>query len=59
MNNLIEDFNATILVARYNPILTMYEWIRSYLMNMMSTVRFKLDRWKHKIMPMHKKRLNK
>lgn len=32
MNNLSEAFNSTILVAREKPIITLFEWIRSYLM---------------------------
>jgi len=44
MNNLSEAFNATILVAKVKPILTMFEWIRSCLMNMMYSLRVKLDR---------------
>jgi hypothetical protein len=35
MNNISEAFNSTILVARDKPVLTMCEWIRSYLMNRM------------------------
>jgi hypothetical protein len=59
MNNLSESFNATILVARDKPFLTMCEWIRNYLMNRMSTARVKLDKWQHNIMPMPRKRLDK
>ena len=33
MNNLSESFNATILLAREKPIITMFEWIRTYLMS--------------------------
>ncbi|RHN82556.1 putative transcription factor interactor and regulator CCHC(Zn) family [Medicago truncatula] len=36
----------------------MAEWIRTYLMNRMSTNRLKLQNWNHKIMPMPRKRLN-
>ena len=59
MNNLYESFNATILVSRDKPFLTMCEWIRNYLMNRMSTCRVKLERWHHNIMPMPRKRLDK
>ncbi len=59
MNNLSESFNATILVARDKPFLTMCEWIRNYLMNRMSACRVKLDKWQHNIMPMPRKRLDK
>jgi hypothetical protein len=58
MNNISEAFNATILVARDKPILTMCEWIRTYLMNRTSTIRSKLGKWQHDIMPMPRKRLN-
>jgi hypothetical protein len=59
MNNLTESFNATILVARDKPFLSMCEWIRTYLMNRIGTARNKLDRWQHNIMPMPRKRLDK
>jgi hypothetical protein len=52
MNNLSESFNATILVARDKPILTLCEWIRNYLMNRMMTCVAKLDRWEHRMMPL-------
>ncbi|KAK2450797.1 hypothetical protein QL285_009897 [Trifolium repens] len=57
MNNFSESFNATILVARDKPILTLCEWIRNYLMNRMMTCVTKLERWEHRMMPM--KRLEK
>jgi hypothetical protein len=47
MNNISEAFNATILVARDKPILTMCEWIRTYLMHRTSTIRSKLGKWLH------------
>ncbi|XP_058770844.1 uncharacterized protein LOC131644373 [Vicia villosa] len=50
MNNIAESFNATILIARDKPILTMCEWIRKYLMNRCSTSTLKLDKWSHKVM---------
>ncbi|XP_045810793.1 uncharacterized protein LOC123905209 [Trifolium pratense] len=59
MNNLSESFNATILVARDKPILTLCEWIRNYLMNRIATSTSKLAKWQHKIMPMPMKRLEK
>ncbi|XP_058776265.1 uncharacterized protein LOC131650577 [Vicia villosa] len=51
MNNVSEAFNSTILVAGDKPILTMCEWVRIYLMNKNSSLREKVDRWKHRIMP--------
>lgn len=59
MNNFSKSFNATILVARDKPFLTMCEWIRNYLMNRISTARVKLGRWHHNIIPMPRKRLDK
>jgi hypothetical protein len=58
MNNISESFNATILLARDKPILTMAEWVRTYIMNRITTLREKLSRWEQNIMPMPKKRLN-
>ncbi|KAK2405578.1 hypothetical protein QL285_054800 [Trifolium repens] len=59
MNNLSESFNATILVARDKPILTLCEWIRNYLMNRTSSSAKKLENWPHRIMPMPQRRLEK
>jgi hypothetical protein len=59
MNNISESFNSTILVARDQPVLTMCEWIRNYLMNRMATACSKLDRWQHNVMPNPRKRLDK
>ncbi|XP_017416399.2 uncharacterized protein LOC108327178 [Vigna angularis] len=33
INNLSESFNSTILLARDKPIISMMEWIRSYIMS--------------------------
>ncbi|CAK8565929.1 unnamed protein product [Lathyrus sativus] len=59
MNNISESFNATILVASDKPILTMCEWIRTYLMNRLATFATKLDKWQRRFMPMPKKMLDK
>jgi hypothetical protein len=59
MNNLSESFNATILVARDKPILTLCEWIKNYLMNRMMTCVAKLDKREHRVMPMPLKILEK
>lgn len=59
MNNIAKSFNATILVTLDKPILTTCEWIRKYLMNMMVTSGSKLEKWKHKVMFMPRKRLDK
>jgi hypothetical protein len=58
MNNLSEAFNSTILCARDKPPITMCEWIRTYLMSRILTIRYKLSSWQHRIMPMPRKRLN-
>jgi hypothetical protein len=59
MNNLSESFNATILVARDKPILTLCEWIRNYLMSRTGASVTKLANWPHRIMPMPQRRLEK
>jgi hypothetical protein len=59
MNNLSKSFNATILVARDKPILTLCEWIRNYLTTRMVTCTKKLEKWQHDVMPMPMKRLEK
>ncbi|CAK8574067.1 unnamed protein product [Lathyrus sativus] len=58
MNDISESFNSTILQARDKPIITMCEWNRNYLMNRRVVNLTKLDKWKHKIMPMHRKQLD-
>ncbi|XP_058767169.1 uncharacterized protein LOC131640807 [Vicia villosa] len=58
MNNIAESFNATILIARDKPILTMCEWIRKYLMNRCSNSAMKLEKWPHNIMPIPRKGLD-
>ncbi|XP_058776962.1 uncharacterized protein LOC131651313 [Vicia villosa] len=58
MNNIAESFNATLLIARDKPILTMCEWIRKYLMNKWSSSTLKLDKWPHKVMHILRKRLD-
>ncbi|GAU34421.1 hypothetical protein TSUD_393740 [Trifolium subterraneum] len=59
MNNLSKSFNATILVARDKPILTLCEWIRNYLMNRTYASVSKLANWPHRILPMPQRRLEK
>lgn len=59
MNNVSEEFNITILVARDKPILIMCEWIRNYLMNKNVNLRERIDRWNHMIMPRPRLRLDK
>jgi len=41
MNNLFKSFNNTILFAKDKPILTIMEWIITYLMNKFANLREK------------------
>ena len=50
MNNLSESFHATILLQRDKPIITIFEWIKNYLMGRFVTLREKVDGYKGKIM---------
>lgn len=59
MNNLSEAFNSTILLARDKPILTMLEWIRTYLMGRFAALNEKFSKYQGKIMPKPRKRLDK
>lgn len=58
MNNIYESFNVTILVAMGKPILTMCEWIKSYLMNKTITSAINLDIWEHNVMHIPRKTLD-
>ena len=49
MNNLSESFNATILMQRGKPIITMFEWIRNYLMGRFAKLREKVENYKDEI----------
>lgn len=59
MNNLSEAFNSTILVARDKPIITMCEWIRTYLMERFANLRDKFKRHQGDVMPKPRKRLDR
>lgn len=50
MNNLSESFNETILMQMDKPIITMFEWIRNYLMGMFAILREKVKNYKEEIM---------
>ncbi|XP_057453442.1 uncharacterized protein LOC130745284 [Lotus japonicus] len=50
MNNLSESFNAAILMARDKPILTMMEWIRTYVMGRFPIMMEKLSKHSGQIM---------
>lgn len=58
LNNLSESFNATILLARDKPILTMMDWIRTYLMGRFATLREKFQKYRGEVMPKPMKRLS-
>jgi len=47
MNNLSEAFNATILVASDKAMLITCQWIKTYLINKISTFKSKLDICQH------------
>jgi hypothetical protein len=59
MNNLSESFNATILLQRGKPIITMFEWIRTYLMARFATLREKVENYKGEIMSKPLRRLDR
>lgn len=59
MNNLSESFNATILMQRDKPIITMFEWIRNYLMGRFATLREKVENYKGEIMSKPLRRLDR
>lgn len=59
MNNLSESFNATILMQRDKPIITMFEWIRTYLMGRFASLREKVRKFREEIMPKPRKRLDR
>jgi len=59
MNNLSESFNATILLQRDKPIITMFEWIRTYLMSRFASLRESAMRYRGSIMPKPLRRLDR
>ncbi|XP_020975322.1 uncharacterized protein LOC110270394 [Arachis ipaensis] len=58
MNNISEVFNGRILEARDKPILTMFEWIRCYLMTRFAEKKKKAERYEGSALPKPKKRLD-
>ncbi|XP_016164921.1 proline-rich protein 12-like [Arachis ipaensis] len=58
MNNISEAFNGRILEARDKPILTMFEWIRCYLMTRFAEKKKKAERYEGSVLPKPKKRLD-
>jgi len=59
MNNLSESFNSTILLARDKPIISMMEWIRSYIMSRFATLREKVNAYSGVVMPKPQKGLDR
>jgi len=59
MNNLSKSFNATILMARDKPIITMFEWIRQYIMDRFNIMREKHAQFTGEVMPKPRKRLDR
>ena len=59
MNNMSESFNATIILQRGKPIITMFEWIRTYLMARFATLREKVEDYKGEIMSKPLRRLDR
>ncbi|XP_029129899.1 uncharacterized protein LOC114916709 [Cajanus cajan] len=59
MNNLSEEFNSTILLARDKPIITMFEWIRTYIMALFATLNKKFSKYNGRVMPKPRKRLDR
>lgn len=61
MNNISEAFNGRILEARDLPIISMFEWIRVYLMSRFAKNRLLVEKYngKGKICPKGRKRLDK
>lgn len=59
MNNLSESFNATILLPRDKPVITMFEWIRTYLMGRFAMLKEKVGNYRGDIMPKPMRRLDR
>lgn len=59
MNNLSESFNSTILLAREKPIITMFGWIRTYLMGRFAILKEKLAKYPGRVMPKPRRRLDR
>lgn len=57
LNNCCESFNNVIRDARAQPILTMMEWIRRYVMKRCCEKRDGLEKYEGKIMPAALKQL--
>ncbi|KAG8371475.1 hypothetical protein BUALT_Bualt13G0091400 [Buddleja alternifolia] len=59
LNNICESFNAAILEARGNPLLSMVESIRVYLMKRFQSKRQLMGKWIESICPKILKRMEK
>ncbi|XP_052732381.1 uncharacterized protein LOC108344507 [Vigna angularis] len=58
LNNLFESFNSAILLARDKPIITMMEWIRTYIMRRFASLREKTKTYTGAVMPKPRNRLD-
>lgn len=59
MKNLSESFNVTILLQRDKPIITIFEWMRNYLMGRFFTLRENVEKYNGEIMSKSLSRLDK
>ncbi|KAI3468197.1 hypothetical protein Pfo_024860 [Paulownia fortunei] len=60
LNNVCKSFNSNILDAREKPIITMFEWIREFLMRRLQENRGKAEaKWKCRLCPKIKKIIEK
>ncbi|XP_028779040.1 uncharacterized protein LOC114735508 [Neltuma alba] len=60
-NNITESFNGRLLEARELPIISLLDWIRTYLMTRFAENRVKADKYRDKgiVCPRPRKRLDK
>lgn len=59
MNNLSESFNVAILLHKDKPIITIFEWMRNYLIGRFSTLREKVEKYNGEIMSKSLRRLDR
>lgn len=49
-SNLSESFNENIFLQMYKPIISMFEWIRTYILGRFATLRLNFNGYKGEIM---------
>ena len=59
MNKLSKSFNSIVLLVRDKPIITMFEWIRTYLMGRFVVLKEKLGKYNGDVIPKLKKGLDR